>query len=74
MTSEVTIFGIKPKTKLNIWLIIQPILLALKCEHNRYTISYLFRHILLDLPDDGTQEVLKHVGYCVSIVFTLQCM
>jgi len=24
--------------------------------------------------DDGTQEVPKYVGDCVSIVFTFQCM
>jgi hypothetical protein len=27
---------------------------------------------MLGLSDDGTQEVSKHVGDCVSIVFTFQ--
>jgi len=71
MKSEVTVFGIKP---LHIWLIYKPNLLALKCEHNIYTISYMFYHPLLGLPDDSTQGMLKHVGYYVSTVFTLQCM
>jgi len=36
-----------------------------QCEHNRYTILYM--------PDDGTEEVSKHVADCVSIVFTFHC-
>ena len=30
--------------------------------------------LIYGLPDDGTQEFLKHVGDCVSIGFTFQCM
>ena len=26
------------------------------------------------LPDDGTHEIPKHVGYCASILITFQCM
>ena len=50
----------------------------MKCEHNRYTVSYMFRHFLSviireGLPDD-TQEVPKHVGDDASVVFTFQYM
>jgi hypothetical protein len=29
---------------------------------------------LVGIPDDGMQEVMKHVGDCVSIIFIFHCM
>jgi len=62
----------------------KPTLYELQYEHNRHTISYMFRHclsaiirgsVLLQLHHHGgTQEMPKHVADCVSAVFISQCM
>jgi len=54
---------------------IRPTLCALKCEHNRYTVSYIFWHFLIVIIRGSNRQdwhiVLRDF---VSLVFTFQCL
>ena len=47
--------------------------LASECVSNYELIPKAQLQLIQD-SDGGTQEVLKHVGECVTTVFTFQCM